>query len=59
MDRDDEIRRTVAEYNSALDAIRRAKPGKATGGLEAIAGQAYQHLVQLGARPQIKLKYRG
>ena len=59
MDRKDEIRRTVTAYESALDAIRRAKPGKATGGLEAKLGQAYQNLVRLGARPQIKLKYRG
>lgn len=59
MNREDEIRRTAAEYESALDAIRRAKPGKASGGLEARLGQAYQHLVRLDARPQLKAKYRG
>jgi hypothetical protein len=59
MNRDDEIRRTVAEYDSALDTIRKSKAGKATGGQEARLGQAYQHLVRLGARPQIKAKYRG
>lgn len=59
MDREDEVRRTVAEYDSALEAIRRSKPGKATGGLESRLGQAYQHLVRLGARSQLRLKYRG
>lgn len=59
MDREDEVRRAVSACDAALDAIRRAKPGKAGTGLEAIYGQAYQRLVLLGARSQLKQKYRG
>jgi hypothetical protein len=38
--------------------IRNFKAGKNAAGLESVYGQAYQRLVELGARPQLKLKYR-
>ncbi len=59
MDTGAEIRAAQAAYESALDAIRRAKAGKATAGMEAKLGQSYQRLVRAGAAPQLKWKYRG
>lgn len=59
MNRNDEIRRTWSQYDAALDAIRRAKAGKANAGLEANLGNAYQRLVRLNAVPQLRWKYRG
>jgi len=58
MDRETEIRRAEHAYEMVLMEIRKAKPG-AGSGLEAKYGQAYQQLVQLGVRPQLKKKYRG
>jgi hypothetical protein len=58
MDIEDEIRRGTAEYERTLAGLRVNKPGKHTSGLEAKYSAAYQYLVRLGAKPQIKLKYR-
>jgi hypothetical protein len=58
VDLETEIRRGTAEYERTLDYLRRDKPGKHTAGHEASYGQAYQFLVRLGAKPQIKQKYR-
>jgi|HubBroStandDraft_3_1064219.scaffolds.fasta_scaffold712857_2 hypothetical protein len=59
MAREDDIRRASADYEAALKSVRETKPGKGTSGVEARLGSAYQRLVRLGARPQLKLKYRG
>jgi hypothetical protein len=53
-----EIRRAESAYERALNRLREIKPGNGTSGAEAVYGQAYQQLVALGARPQLKLKYR-
>jgi hypothetical protein len=53
-----ETRRGTAEYERTLDSLRRDKPGKHTAGHEASYGQAYQFLVRLGVKPQIKMKFR-
>ena len=58
-DKQDEIRRAEQEMHTLLVKIRDAKAGKMTSGLEAQYGQAYQRLVRLGARPQLRYKYRG
>ena len=58
-DKEDEIRRAEGDYSAALAVIHKAIPGKPGFGNEAKYGQAYQRLVLLGQRPQIKLKYRG
>ncbi len=58
-DIEDEVRRTETEMHGIFRKIGDSKPGKHTFGLEAQYGQAYQRLVRLGARAQIKRKYRG
>lgn len=58
-DREDEIRNATQDMNSMLRRIADSKPGKMTSGMEAQYGQAYQRLVRLGAKQQIKMKYRG
>jgi hypothetical protein len=58
MDVEDEIRRATNDLDKALAQIRVAKPGKGTAGHEAVYGQAYQFLVRLGAKQQLKKKYR-
>ena len=35
-----------------------ASTGKSSSGAESAYGQAYQELVRVGARPQLRLKYR-
>lgn len=35
-----------------------ASTGKSASGAESAYGQAYQELVRIGARPQLRLKYR-
>lgn len=55
----DEIYAATAELESCLVKIKNTKAGKATRGVEANYGEAYQKLVRLGARPQLKGKYRG
>jgi hypothetical protein len=57
--RETEVRRAEAEHDRALARIREVQPGNATAGTEAVYGQTYQHLVRLGVRPQLRLKYRG
>jgi len=59
VDNEDEIRRTVEELDKSLNKIRSTTAGKQTFGMEAQYGQAYQRLVRLGARPQLRRKYRG
>lgn len=58
-DREDDIRNTTQELDTALRKIRDVDAGKMTAGLEAVYGQVYQRLVRLGAKPQLKLKFRG
>lgn len=55
----DEIYAATAELESCLVKIKNTKAGKATRGVEANYGEAYQKLVRLGVRPQLKGKYRG
>lgn len=59
MDKEDEIRRANQELDSALGKIKNAKAGKLNFGYEATYGQVYQRLVRAGAKPQLKMKYRG
>jgi hypothetical protein len=59
MDKDDEIRAAEQELAAALKRIKEAKAGKMNFGYEATYGQAYQRLVRLGVRPQLRGKYRG
>jgi hypothetical protein len=58
-DKSDEIRVAQQDMDATLKRIRDAKAGKMNTGLEATYGQAYQRLVRAGAKPQLRLKYRG
>jgi hypothetical protein len=55
----EEIKAAESEYNAALAQLQKTRPGKEGFGNEAKYGEAYQMLVRLGVRPQIRLKYRG
>lgn len=55
----EEVSVALSDLDSALTRIRNTKAGKGTAGVEAVYGMAYQRLVRLGARPQVKGKYRG
>lgn len=59
MDREDQVRQAESEMNGMLKKIADSKPGKMTSGMEKVYGASYQRLVRLGARPQIRSKYRG
>lgn len=59
MAREDDIRRAQQDMDAWLKRIKEAKAGKQNTGLEASYGEAYQRLVRLGKRPQLKAKYRG
>lgn len=54
---DEVIDRALREFEAAGKALRSA-PGKAAQGAENRYGGAYQNLVRLGVRPQIRHKYR-
>lgn len=58
-DREDEIRDATQDLTAWLKRIKEAKAGKQNAGLEAAYGQAYQRLVRLADKPQLRLKYRG
>jgi hypothetical protein len=59
MSKDDEIMNAEMTFNSATGDIRKALGGKTGFSTEAKYGDAYQHLVRLGIKPQIRRKYRG
>jgi len=54
----DELARAEAEFNVADINLKKCASGKPGFGAEARYASAYQFLVRLDARPQIKLKYR-
>jgi hypothetical protein len=58
MDIDEEIRKAREAHDAAWAVVRKATPGKAGFGIEAVYGQTYQYLVRLGVKPQLKKKYR-
>lgn len=59
MTRDEEIMKAGTEFSAAHADVKKALSGKPGFGIEAKYGQAYQHLVRLGLKPQIRRKYRG
>jgi hypothetical protein len=57
----DDVTRAVNEYDRALGKLSRLGCASAVSKrnyVEAVYGAAYQRLVKLGARPQIRAKYR-
>ena len=50
--------RLLSNLNSASTNLRRVIGGKAGEGTEKAYGQAYQALVKVGLKPQIRKKYR-
>lgn len=59
MDREAEVRRATMAMDKALADIRASDAGKMTAGQEARYGDAYQRLVRLGDKPQLRRKHRG
>jgi hypothetical protein len=59
MPTDDEIRYAESDYNAALVNLMKCRPGKEGFGIEAKYGEAYQALVRLGVKPQLRMRYRG
>ena len=47
-----------SNFNAASTNIRRSIGGKAGEGAEKVYGQAYQALVKVGLKPQLRKKYR-
>lgn len=58
-DKTEETAKAEQEYSNALTALKKCMGGKPGFGVEAKYGQAFQQLVLLRARPQLRLKYRG
>lgn len=58
MEVSEEIRKAREAHDSAWANVRKATPGKAGFGIEAVYGQTYQLLVRLGDKPQLRRKYR-
>jgi len=54
----DELMRAEFAFSAATERLRKCEPGKHGFGIENSYANAYQRLVGLGARRQIKLKYR-
>jgi hypothetical protein len=48
----------ASAFNDAVSNLRKCVPGKPGFGAEKRYAEAYQGLVQLGVKPQIKRKYR-
>lgn len=48
----------LSNLNAASTNIRRVVGGKAGEGAEKVYGQAYQALVKVGLKPQLRKKYR-
>ncbi len=54
----EDLQRAESDYNSALATLNKCQPGKPGFGAEKAFADAYQVLVRMGVKPQIKLRYR-
>lgn len=54
----DDVDRLTSAFNAASTVIKKQMGGKTGDGAEKVYGQAYQALVKVGAKPQIRKKYR-
>ena len=54
----EDVERLVSNLNAASTAIKKQVGGKTGDSAEKVYGQAYQALVKVGAKPQIRKKYR-
>jgi hypothetical protein len=54
----EDVEKMLRELDSASMAIKKQMGGKGGEGAEAKYGQAYQALVKVGAKPQLREKYR-
>lgn len=54
----EDIEKMMREFDSASNAIKKQMGGKTGEGAESKYGQSYQQLVKVGAKPQIRKKYR-
>lgn len=54
----DNNERLISNFNSASTSLKKITGGKAGEGIEKVYGQAYQQLVKVGLKPQLRKKYR-
>lgn len=54
----EDVERLLSNLNSASTNIKKQMGGKTGESAEKSYGQAYQQLVKVGAKPQIRKKYR-
>lgn len=54
----EDVERLESNLNAAASTVKKQMGGKGGEGAEKVYGQAYQALVKVGARPQIRKKYR-
>ena len=54
----EDTERLKSSFNAASSSIHKSMGGKAGDGAEKVYGQAYQALVKVGAKPQLRKKYR-
>lgn len=54
----DENEKLISNFNAATSTLKKITGGKAGEGAEKVYGQAYQQLVKVGIKPQIRKKYR-
>lgn len=50
--------RLISNFNAATSSLKKIAGGKAGEGIEKVYGQAYQQLVKVGIKPQLRKKYR-
>lgn len=50
--------RLISNFNAASTAIKKSIGGKAGESAEKVYGIAYQQLVKVGLKPQLRKKYR-
>lgn len=50
--------RLISNFNSASNSLKKIAGGKAGESIEKVYGQAYQQLVKVGIKPQLRKKYR-
>lgn len=54
----EDVERLKSSFNAASSTIHKSVGGKSGDSAEKVYGQAYQALVKVGAKPQIRKRYR-
>lgn len=54
----EDVDRLLSNLNAAATSVKKQMGGKTGEAAEKVYGQAYQQLVKVGAKPQLRKKYR-